>query len=356
MEALTLVLDKPNTVVTMKNKALWITREQQEPLSVPLGCLGTVLVIGKPMVSCDVWRALAEVNVAACLFPGRGNQPPAMLGAGLSAGLEKRRRQYAVYGESSLRLTVAKAIVSRKLMAYQDALMTLESLANCPLQINTEHKATFLAHVSQAHQRLDSVDDMSRLLGTEGAASRAWFSLLQHSVDEQWSFTGRNRRPPKDPLNTLLSLTYAMIVTKAQQAAHASGLDPQLGFLHVPRSGRPALALDIIEPVRPLADVFAIATLSVMQPSDFTIDEQSGCTMLKEAKRRYFSAWSGQQYHWLSLEENENFESETGEATPTRPLHNVLRQWVNAINLDIETQYDNFQQQHVSEMNDEYAA
>lgn len=357
MEALTLVLDKPNTVVTMKDKSLWITREKQDPLSVPLGCLGAVLVIGRPLVSCDVWRALAEANIAACLFPGRGNQPPAMMGVGLTFGLEKRRRQFAVYAMTTARLAVARGIVERKLTAYKDALLILESLDALPINIQAPDKAVFIDHIEQALQRIVGVDDMSMLLGTEGAASRAWFALLQHSLDPKWNFTGRNRRPPKDPVNTLLSLTYAMIAVKAQQTAHASGLDPQLGFLHAPRAGRPALSLDIIEPVRPMADVFAIATLGVMQPSDFTVDAHSGCTLVKEAKRRYFSAWSGQQHHWLSIDKCDELQAESSGATEARPLHSILREWANAINSDIEAQHDNaLQCGHAMELDDDYVA
>lgn len=357
MEGITLVLDKPNTVVTMKNKSLWITRDNQEPLSVPLGCLDTVLVVGKPLVACDVWRALAGANVAACLFPGRGNQPPAWLGSGLSAGLEKRRRQYAVYAQANRRLAVAAAIVSRKLTAYQDALLILEQLGNPPLAVKSGNKDVFLSYIGQAQLRLGVVKDLNALLGVEGAASRAWFSLLQQCIDRQWHFTGRNRRPPRDPLNALMSLTYAMIATKAQQAAHNSGLDPQLGFLHAPRAGRPALSLDVIEPVRPIADIFAIATLVAMQPSDFILDEKSGCTLNKSAKRQYFSAWSGQQHHWLSLDEQKDCPDESEVAAATRPLHTVLRQWVNAINQDIKTQHESMLQRQVNdEMDDEYAA
>jgi hypothetical protein len=154
-----------------------------------------------------------------------------------------------------------------------------------------------------------------------------------------------------------MSLTYAMIGTKAQQAAHNSGLDPQLGFLHAPRAGRPALSLDVIEPVRPIADIFAIGTLLAMQPSDFILDETSGCMLNKSAKRQYFSAWSGQQHHWLNLDKQKDSPEDGDVPVDTKPLHTVLRYWVNAINRDIKAQYESVLQRQVAgEMEDGYTA
>jgi CRISPR-associated protein Cas1 len=117
-------------------------------------------------------------------------------------------------------------------------------------------------------------------------------SMLKGKAAWRFDFEGRNRRPPRDPVNALLSLAYSMLAKELTGVIHAVGLDPFLGFLHQPRYGRPALALDLMEEFRPLiADSVALSLINrgEVGPDDF-VNAASG-TFLKDAGRRAF--WEG---------------------------------------------------------------
>lgn len=133
------------------------------------------------------------------------------------------------------------------------------------------------------------------LLGIEGAATAHYFSVWPQLLLARaagFEFTGRSRRPPRDAINTLMSYAYAVLLGECVCAAVSSGFDPRLGYLHQPRPGRPALALDLMEPFRPvIADAAVLAALNRGQfrPEHFT-DEQDGLRMSEEARRTVLGA------------------------------------------------------------------
>lgn len=140
---------------------------------------------------------------------------------------------------------------------------------------------------------------LETLLGAEGNAARRYFQhfsrLFSASGEDapDFDFTGRNRRPPKDPVNTLLSFAYAMLTREWVVALSAVGLDPYRGFFHQPRFGRPALALDMMEPFRPLVADSAVITAvnnGEVRIGDF-IRSPVGCTLAPEGRKRFIAVF-----------------------------------------------------------------
>jgi CRISPR-associated protein Cas1 len=139
---------------------------------------------------------------------------------------------------------------------------------------------------------------MEQLLGHEGAGSRAYFESLPHVIKgvpellERFSFETRTRRPPRDRLNALLSFTYAMLVRELTHVIWSVGLDPYLGYLHAPRYGRPALALDLMEPFRPLvADSVAITLVNngELHAADF-VERMGSVNLTREGRAKVLLA------------------------------------------------------------------
>jgi CRISPR-associated protein Cas1 len=123
----------------------------------------------------------------------------------------------------------------------------------------------------------------------EGMAAKEYFARWSGMVGGEWKFSGRNRRPPTDPLNALLSFAYALLQGQVMAAVHVAGLDPYVGFLHEPHHGQPALVLDLMEEFRPLvADNLVLAVINnrEVQVGDFT--ESLGAFRLSEAGRKCF--------------------------------------------------------------------
>ena len=142
--------------------------------------------------------------------------------------------------------------------------------------------------------------DLESLLGIEGAAAGRYFSafsgLIKSTEDTttfSFDFTGRNRRPPPDPVNALLSFSYAMLTRTFTQTLAGVGFDPYRGYYHQPRYGRPALALDMMESFRPLLADSAVLTAinnGEVRPSDF-IQAGGGVTLNPEGRKRFIAAF-----------------------------------------------------------------
>ncbi|WP_272819415.1 CRISPR-associated endonuclease Cas1 [Scytonema hofmannii] len=134
-----------------------------------------------------------------------------------------------------------------------------------------------------------SQQTIDQVRGIEGLAAREYFACWQKMVGKQWTFNGRNRNPPTDPVNALLSFSYALLKTQVTAAVHLAGLDPYIGYLHEVHHGQPAMVLDLMEEFRALiSDNIVLGVLSKreIQPQDFT--ESLSAYRLSDAGRKTF--------------------------------------------------------------------
>ena len=138
-------------------------------------------------------------------------------------------------------------------------------------------------------ERADQVESVESLNGVEGSAARVYFQALAPTLPEWVGFQGRNRRPPRDPFNALLSLGYTIMYSRTIGLAHAMGLHPRIGFYHKPHGRHAVLASDLMESFRHLVERTACAVLSrnELKQDDFTLDEMRGCRLSPDALKRY---------------------------------------------------------------------
>jgi len=160
-----------------------------------------------------------------------------------------------------------------------------------------------LAQMKQMSERAEQCESLEELLGIEGNAARLYFSLFQGLVkaepDEtvpaifRFDFNGRNRRPPRDAVNALLSLGYSLLVKDFTIACYMVGFDPMMGFYHQPRFGRPALALDLMEPFRPLivdSAVISAVNNRMVAPDDF-LQVGETVALRPEGRKSFYRAY-----------------------------------------------------------------
>lgn len=204
--------------------------------------------------------------------------------------IELRRRQFRAADNSDFCLAVARAIVSGKIRNQR----TL-------LRRNSRDLPEGLLHrMAEIRRRSEQATSLEQLLGIEGSAARDYFanfSLMFKANDgagtTSFDFETRNRRPPRDPVNALLSFLYSMLVKDLVAALVGVGFDPYLGFYHQPRYGRPALALDLMEEFRPLvADSVAIGLINngEIRPIDF-IFRAGACALTDSGRKRVIEAY-----------------------------------------------------------------
>ena len=206
---------------------------------------------------------------------------------GLSAsGVDARRGQYRLFEFPGVRLQLAREVIRAKIHNQRVMLMR-----------NGEVPERVLDLMTHFRDATESVRDLTELMGVEGSAAALYFeqfdSMLKRREDWKFDWRGRNRRPPRDPVNALLSLGYSMLAKELTGVCHAVGLDPFLGFMHQPRYGRPALALDLMEEFRPLvADSVAISLVNrgELGPEDF-IRSASGTFLNDGGRKAFWEAW-----------------------------------------------------------------
>jgi CRISPR-associated protein Cas1 len=146
--------------------------------------------------------------------------------------------------------------------------------------------------------RLDRIADPAVLLGTEGQAAALYFAQFHRMLKtptpgRSFDFKTRNRRPPRDPVNALLSFAYALLVKDCFSALCAVGFDPYLGFYHAGRHGKPSLALDLMEEFRAIIADSVVLTLinnGCLSPKDFLVWREA-CQLTEDGRKRFFQAY-----------------------------------------------------------------
>lgn len=196
-----------------------------------------------------------------------------------------RLAQYDALNDLDFRREVACRLVRAKVTA-QRALL-LRAGRNHPADALTEAASAMDALL----ERLADARTLPQVMGVEGSAARAYFGALPSALRRPLPFRGRSRRPPKDPVNALLSLGYGMLTAEIIGALAGVGLDPQIGLFHSARGRMPALAQDVVELFRaPVADALALSlvNLGVLKQEDFETASNGGVLLSKSALETYF--------------------------------------------------------------------
>jgi len=271
------VIDRKGFSLSVERQCLRIEYEGALQERIPLRFLSSLSVYATTWINSRALSELAEYGVPVA-FLGKGTVP---VWCGNNRIHIRNAQFQAAFSSSNLGL--AKHFVLRKYMAM--SAMAQDSPADF-LEKNGLEKQ--LAALSAA-------TDHASVRGIEGTLARAWFSFLRQKLAPSWGFTARNRRPPKDPVNALLSLSYTLALTRVTALANERGLDPARGYLHEVYSGRPSLALDLLEPLRPVVDQFVLSIMDEFSDKDFTTGSD-GCFLRKQARGRFFGLW----HTWLT--------------------------------------------------------
>lgn len=281
-----LVVQNPRAYVGKKDNRIYVEVEGRTVKEVPLAQARAITLYGGVQISTAAMHACLENRIDVAWFSPSGR----FLGRleGLSAsGVDARRGQYRLFDNMTVRVSLVREILRAKIHNQRVLLMRNGAAA--------ENAVERLADLRNA---TGTAGDLDSLRGIEGAAAAAYFAsfggMLQPAESDAFNFDGRNRRPPRDPVNALLSLAYGALVKEMTGILQMIGLDPHLGFLHAPRYGRPALALDMMEEFRPLiADSVVISLLNrrELTPSDF-VRTTRGVWLKDSGHRQFWPAWS----------------------------------------------------------------
>lgn len=205
-----------------------------------------------------------------------------------------RRRQYRLADDENATASIARCALIGKIANSRAVLMRSAREDGREENPALTSAICYLAHIAR---NLKTACSLNTLRGKEGDAARVYFEVFDHlilSQKEFFRFTDRNRRPPMDRVNTLLSFVYSLLTHDVISALEGVGLDPMVGYLHRDRPGRPSLALDLMEEFRSwLADrlVLSLINLNQVRPLSFLQSESGAVTMDEETRKIVISAW-----------------------------------------------------------------
>jgi CRISPR-associated protein Cas1 len=266
-----LYLNTQGARVGKSAEVLQIRDRDDNKLEVRLGEICQLNVMGNVQLSTQAIQGLCDAGIPICYFSQGG------WFYGITTGLNSkniflRRTQFRLADEGWFALTLARQLVAGKIRNQRTMLQ----------RNHVEPSPATLAGLKWMAEEAERAKGMDELLGIEGNAARMYFRdfsgmiKLAESNDQnsqfRFDFAGRNRRPPRDAVNALLSLAYSLLVKDLTIACYAVGFDPYLGYYHQARFGRPALALDLMEPFRPLIADSAVLTAinsRMLTPNDF---------------------------------------------------------------------------------------
>ncbi|MBA5875896.1 MAG: type I-C CRISPR-associated endonuclease Cas1 [Nitrospira sp. CR1.2] len=284
----TLYLTTEGAYLRLDHDTLRVEVERETKLQVPIHHLGGIVCFGDVLVS-PAALARCTQDGRFVVFLDRNGRFQARVEGPISGNVLLRCAQHAAMGNSDKTLTIARHVVGGKIQNSRQIVLraardTVDSGDGETLRQTAESLANVLGRVPLA-------EDLDYLRGLEGEAARKYFATFDRMVREDratFTLNGRNRRPPTDPVNALLSFLYALLMNDCVAALEGVGLDPQMGFLHALRPGRAALALDLMEELRSVfADRLALTLINRKQVAASQFHARpGGAVHLEDAARK----------------------------------------------------------------------
>ncbi|MEO6982257.1 MAG: type I-C CRISPR-associated endonuclease Cas1c [Edaphobacter sp.] len=263
-------------------------------LRLPIHTIESLVCYGQVSCSPFVLGLCCERGVGISLMTENGRFLARVTGP-VSGNVLLRRQQFRAADTTATALSIVTAIVTAKIANSRLVLLRgARETSDEERQIKLRARADHLGHMGEAAAHSTTIDEAR---GYEGVAAQDYFSVFNDLIggdSEEFRFKGRSRRPPLDRTNAMLSFVYALLRHDIESALESVGLDPAVGFLHPDRPGRPGLALDMMEEMRPhLADrlVLSLVNRRQVQGSGFTTEDGGGIVMDDATRKEVISAW-----------------------------------------------------------------
>lgn len=289
----TLYVTSQGSYLSKDGDCVLVAREDGGKTRVPLHNVDGIVGFGRVSASPFLLGACAGAGVTLTWLTEHGRFLARVEGP-VSGNVRLRRAQYAAADDPQASADLARALLAGKI-ANQRAVL---------LRARRDHGEDAAGRISAAIdtlaatlRRLEATPELDALRGVEGDAAAAYFSAfpaLVRNPEPAFAFSGRVRRPPTDAVNCLLSFVYTLLTHDARAALEEVGLDPQVGFLHRERPGRPSLALDLVEEFRAwFADrlVLSLVNRAQVRPRDFLADAAGAVTLTDAARRTVLIAY-----------------------------------------------------------------
>jgi CRISPR-associated protein Cas1 len=293
-----LYVTSPDVYLSLDGETILVKKPEEGPTRLPLHNLEGIVCFNYQGVSPALMGACVQRNIGLSFITPHGRFLARVSGKN-QGNVLLRKKQFQISEDEEASACIAASFLvgkvynSRKVLqrALRDHAMLLDTPA-------LEKAADFL---KQTVHTIPDCHTTSELMAFEGAAAKIYFGVFNQLIlqqQEDFQFEERSRRPPLDRMNSLLSFFYTLLTNEAVSALEAVGLDPYVGFLHTERPGRPSLALDLMEELRPIfADRLALSLVNRRQVTakGFVQKESGGILMDDETRKAVLTAWQARK-------------------------------------------------------------
>jgi CRISPR-associated protein Cas1 len=283
----TLYVTQPDTYLSKSQETVVVKQQGSILLQIPIHHLISIVCMGSTIrVSPELMHSCFKHQVSISFFCETGRFRGRVEGVP-NGNVLLRRAQYRLADDAEATRNIALRCIQGKIANSRTMLQRYSRETSTEEAGERINQA--VDRLADALSRLKSAESLNSLRGIEGEAAAVYFNALAEAFKQpDISFNTRNRRPPKDPVNAVLSFLYALLAHDCTGALSAVSLDPQVGYLHVDRPGRPSLSLDLMEEFRPiLVDRLVVRLFNLRQLTNKDFETDLACgVLMKEAGRR----------------------------------------------------------------------
>lgn len=291
----TLYITTPESYLSKDGLNVVVSVKQQEVFRIPILNIESIVTFGYMGASPGMMKLCADNGVALTFLSPNGRFISRVQGP-VKGNVLLRKRQYKLSEDAEFSLDISRLFIAGKIQNYRNILRRF--IRDYGVNDEVENAVNIL---QMRKNELFRIKDFNQLRGVEGDAANEYFNVLPHLILHQkddFPFHGRNRRPPKDVVNAMLSFAYTLIANDVAAALETVGLDPYVGFLHTLRPGRTSLALDLVEELRAyLGDRLVLSLINRRQlcAKDFCVQGEECVVMTDAAKKIFLTAWQNRK-------------------------------------------------------------
>lgn len=299
----TLYVTSENSYLALDGENVVVLDGNTEMGRVPLHNLESIVSFGYRGTSPALMGACAERNIALCYLTPQGKFLARISGK-TKGNVVLRQQQYASSKDEIISLGIAKNCILGKV--YNARWVLERAVRDHSLQIDAEQVKEASNFLKKSLEQIQGSQTKEQLRGYEGEAASIYFGVFDQLILQQkkdFIFHGRNKRPPMDNVNALLSFVYTLLTNQITSALECVGLDPYVGYLHSDRPGRVSLSLDLIEELRAvLADRFVLSLINrkMISGKNFTRKENGAVLMDDELRKKVLTEWQNKKKEMIT--------------------------------------------------------
>ena len=293
-----LYVTTPEAYLSLDGENIVIKKDEKTSMRLPLHNLENIVCFNYPGISPALMGACADRSIGLSFLRPSGRFLAGIRGK-VKGNVLLRKKQYALSESEESSIQIAASCLLGKV--YNSRVVIGRALRDHAMLVDVPALKTVSGFLKETLISIQSAESLAELRGLEGSAAKQYFRVFGELILQQredFEFTERTRRPPLDNMNALLSFLYTLLTYEVASALEVVGLDPYVGYLHADRPGRPSLALDLMEELRPIfADRLALSLVNRRQVcgQDFVQKESGGVVMNDETRKLVLSAWQSRK-------------------------------------------------------------